>query len=289
MTRVCLSALLAALGVASLYASQPTFRSGVAIVRVDASVMDGNRPVAGLTKDNFTITDNGIPQTLDTVSLDTVPLGLMLLLDTSESLEGAAMRALAGAARGLVQSLRPDDAAALMLFADQVRLAVPATRERPAMLSAIANLSAAGATSINDAVVLSLLHEPTVAPDMRPVMMVFTDGRDTASWLTSDQAQQAARRSRTLIHVVELRTVAGSGTNFARELARAGGGRVWSATSASALRQLFGDVLNELRARYLITYYPSGVTREGWHDVKVRIKGAHGDVTARPGYFVATQ
>ena len=274
MTRFCLSALLAATAVASLFASQPTFRSSVAIVRIDASVMDGNRPVAGLTKDNFTITDNGIPQMIDTVSLDTVPLGLMLLLDTSESLEGDPMSALANAARSLVQSLRPDDAAALMLFADQVRLTVPATRERPPMLTAIANLTAAGATSINDAVVLSLLHEPTVAPDMRPVMMVFTDGRDTASWLMSDQAQQAARRSRTLIHVVELRTVAGGGTNFARELAKAGGGRVWSATSANALRQLFGDVLNELRARYLITYYPTGVAREGWLEVKVRTKAA---------------
>jgi len=288
MTRVCLVALLLA-AVATLHAGQPTFRSGVALVRIDASVMDGNHPVAGLTKDNFTITDNGVAQTLDAVSLDTVPLGLMLLLDTSESLAGDAMSALVGAARGLVQSLRPDDAAALMLFADQVRLTVPATRERTAMLTALANLTAAGATSINDAVVLSLLHEPTVAPDMRPVMMVFTDGRDTSSWLASEQAQQAARRSRTLIHVVELRTAAGTGTNFARELARAGGGRVWSATSAGALRQLFGDVLNELRARYLIAYYPSGVARDGWHDVKVRIKGARGDVTARPGYFVPEQ
>ena len=217
MMRFCVSALLAAAAVV-VHAGEPTFRSGVAIVRIDASVMDGNRPVAGLTKDNFTITDNGIPQTIDTVSLDTVPLGLMLLLDTSESLAGDAMSALASAARGLVQSLRPDDAAALMLFADQVQLAVPATRERPAMLTALANLNAAGATSINDAVVMALLHEPTVAPDMRPVMMVFTDGRDTASWLAGEQAQQAARRSHTIIHVVELRTAAGAGTNFAREL-----------------------------------------------------------------------
>ena len=98
MMRFCVSALLAAAAVV-VHAGQPTFRSGVAIVRIDASVMDGNRPVAGLTKDNFTITDNGIPQTIDTVSLDTVPLGLMLLLDTSESLAGDAMSALASAAR----------------------------------------------------------------------------------------------------------------------------------------------------------------------------------------------
>ena len=48
-------------------------------------------------------------------------------------------------------------------------------------------------------------------------------------------------------------------------------------------------MLDELRARYLITYYPSGVARDGWHDLKVTLKRARGDVTARPGYFVAAQ
>ncbi len=59
--------------------------------------------------------------------------------------------------------------------------------------------------------------------------------------------------------------------------------------SSRDLRALFGRVLNELRARYLLTYYPVGVTRTGWHDLKVSLKGARGDVTARPGYFVSQQ
>jgi len=51
------------------------------------------------------------------------------------------------------------------------------------------------------------------------------------------------------------------------------------------LRELFGKALNELRARYLLTYSPAGVSREGWHDVRVTLTNARGDVTARPGYF----
>jgi VWFA-related protein len=288
MTRAIITLVIASSSIA-ITAFQPTFRSSVALVRIDASVMDGNAAVAGLTAANFSITDNGIAQTIDAVSLDRVPLGLMLTLDTSESLMGASMAALSAAARDLVTSLRPDDAAALITFADEVKLAVPATRDRAPMMRALSGLTASGATSINDAIVLALLHEPTLSPDMRPVMIVFTDGRDTSSWLNYDQAQLAARRSRTLIHVVELRGTAGAGTNFAHELAKAGGGRVWPAKSASALHELFGDVLNELRARYLITYYPSGVARDGWHDVRVRLKNTHGDITARPGYFVAAQ
>jgi VWFA-related protein len=288
MTRALIGLLIAVSSIGA-DAGQPTFRSSVALVRVDASVMDGNQAVAGLTAANFTIIDNGVAQTIDSVSLDRVPLGLMLTLDTSESLKGQAMTAMSAAARNLITSLRPDDAAALMTFADPVQLAVPATHDRASMLQALSGLAAAGGTSINDAIVLGLLHDPTLSPDMRPVMIVFTDGRDTTSWLGTAQALLAARRSRTLIHVVELRDTIGSGTNFPRELAKAGGGRVWSAKSPGALRELFGQVLDELRARYLITYYPAGVAREGWHDVRVRLRGAHGEITARPGYFVTPQ
>ena len=62
---------------------------------------------------------------------------------------------------------------------------------------------------------------------------------------------------------------------------------VGSPTSSKDLRELFGKALTELRARYLLTYTPRGVTRDGWHDVKVRLKGVRGEVTAQPGYFIA--
>jgi Ca-activated chloride channel family protein len=286
MTRAAIVSLVAAVAVASPAAQRPTFRAAVDVVRIDASVMNGRSAVGGLTKDHFAITDNGVPQAIDSVTLDRVPLSLLLVFDTSESLLGAPFTALIAATHRLIDNLRPDEAATLVTFSDQVRVAVPTTYDRAPLRAALNGLTAAGATSINDAIVLSLLHRPPSTPDTRPVMLVFSDGLDTASWLKSGQAQAAVRRSGMLVHVVELRTRAGA-TNFAREVARAGGGRAWSATSAGALRELFGQVLDELRARYLITYYPSGVSREGWHDVKVTLKNTRGDVTARPGYFAA--
>jgi VWFA-related protein len=289
MTRPWLVILVTAVAVAPPSArQQPLFKSGVDVVRIDASVMNGRSAVGGLTKDHFAITDNGVPQTIDSVSLDRVPLSLMLVFDTSESLLGPPFTALIAATHRLIGSLRPDEAAALVTFSDQVRLTVPSTHDRAPLQAALTGLTAAGATSINDAIVLALLHRPPQTPETRPVMIVFSDGRDTASWLVSAQAQAAVRRSGLLVHVVELRTEAGA-TNFAREVAKAGGGRAWSATSAGALRELFERVLDELRARYLITYYPAGVSRDGWHDVKVTLKNARGDVTARPGYYAAPQ
>ena len=279
-------ALLAALAAAasSSATQQPIFKSGIDVVRVDASVMNGRSAVGGLTKDHFVITDNGVRQVIDSVSLDRVPLSLMLVLDTSESLRGQPIAALIAATRRVIDNLRPEEAAALITFSDQVRLAVPLTHDRTSLLAALTGLTAVGATSINDAIALALMHRPPQTPQTRPVMIVFSDGQDTASWLWSAQALAAVRRAGMLVHVVELRNEEGT-TNFAREVARAGGGRAWSATSAGALRELFERVLEELRAGYLITYYPSGVSREGWHDVKVTLKNARGEVTARPGYF----
>jgi hypothetical protein len=66
----------------------------------------------------------------------------------------------------------------------------------------------------------------------------------------------------------------------------AGGGRLWSAANPRDLTRLFSDALDELRARYLLTYRPSGPVVAGWHRVEVRLMGSRGDIRARPGYFV---
>jgi VWFA-related protein len=273
---------------------QPTFRSGVDLVRIDVSVMNGLTPVSGLTIDQFVVTDQGVPQKLDSVSLDRVPLNLMLVLDISGSMAGTRMTALIDAARALVARLRDDDAAALLQFWEPVRLVVPTTSDRAKLMAAIEKLGPAGATALNDAVFFGLQLGFTEGADSRPVALVFSDGRDTSSWLSDQQVLEATRRSGMLVHVVELTETRNSfgseyRSPFLGDLAAAGGGRRWRANDAGDLKDLFGKVLDELRSRYLLSYYPTGVTREGWHDVKVTLKNARGDVTARPGYFVATQ
>ena len=271
---------------------QPTFRSGVDVVRIDASVMSGLTPVAGLGREQFVLVDNGVTQTVDSVVLENVPLSLTLVLDTSESMRGDRIDHLIEGAKGLIKALHPQDDAALVTFSEPVRLAVPMTRNRQVVLDALDALVPDGATSLNDAVFLSLQLKPMQASDSRPVLLAFSDGHDTSSWLTNDQLLDATRRSNLLLHVIELLPPA-YGMNMPlrpsellRNLARAGGGRHWAAQKPSDLNDLFGKALNELRARYLLTYTPSGVQRSGWHDVKVTLRNARGDVTARPGYFV---
>lgn len=288
MTRPAIATLLV-LATAPLAAAwqQAVFRSAVDVVRIDVSVMNGLAPVPGLTKDHFVIVDNGVPQTVESVSLDTVPLSLMLVLDTSGSLSGDRLPHLVEAANGLVRALKPTDQAGLLTFGMRIRQAVPMTLDRAPIVRALQGLTAEGSTSLNDAVFLALQLRAPNTVESRPVVLVFSDGGDSSSLLSGEEVLEATRRSGVVTHAVEL--VQMTPSRFLPDLAKAGGGRRWSARSSGDLNQLFIEALNELRSRYLVTYSPAGVSREGWHDVKVTVKNTKGEVTARPGYFAQSQ
>ncbi len=288
--------LVAATGIAA----QPTFRSGVDAVRLDVSVVRRGQPVDGLTAGDFTVLDNGKRQTVAQVTREEHPLSVMMALDTSGSMAGGHLQRLIDAARGLLESLRPNDAAALLTFSDDVELRAALTRDRGAVSRALDHLTAHGPTAMRDALWTALQLRPD--DGSRPLVLLFSDGLDTASWLSESDAVVATERAGTIVHVIELvgydsiRMPGAVGspvlpssvtrpTAALDRLARAGGGRKWSATSPSDLRELFTRAIGEMRQRYVVTFYPEVPANPGWHGLKVTVTGG-GDVTARPGYFV---
>jgi VWFA-related protein len=279
----------------------PVFRASVEMVRVDVSVTRGGTPVAGLLPDHFEVLDNGVVQTIDRVSREEVPLRLLLALDTSGSVAGERLRALVDAAQTLVRALRPDDQVGLLTFDRAIRLAMAPTLAHAEVIGALDRLEAAGPTAWRDALFTGLQLVGDAA-EARPVVLLFTDGHDTTSWIAPTAIDEIVRRSGVVLHAVGLATTRRDITDdrwrgpddpgpsrSLLEAVDAGGGRVWSAESTSALRHLFTGALDELRARYLVVYARQGTTAPGWHDVDVRLKGVRGDVRARPGYYVAAK
>jgi Ca-activated chloride channel family protein len=263
---------------------QPTFRGGVDLVRLDVSVMHGGQPVRGLTAADFSIVDHGVTQRIESVTLgDDLPVSVMMALDVSGSVKGERLQHLVDAARGLVASLRPDDRAALVTFSRQIRTRVLLTHDHAALESALASLAGNGATAVRDAVWTALNLRPD--DDSRAVVLLFTDGIDNASWLSTAQLLADVRRLGIVVHVVELAVYRNS---FLADLSDAAGGRLWSATSSRDLKAAFTRAIDEMRARYLVTFYPQDVAREGWHELKVTVK-VRGEVRARPGYYVAAR
>jgi Ca-activated chloride channel family protein len=288
-------------------AAQAPFRAGVELVRVDVSVMRDGRPVRGLTAQNFSIQDRGVRQHVESLSLlHELPVSVLIALDTSGSVAGEKLAHLVDAGRALLSVLRPDDRAALITFSRDIRVRVPLTSDRSALESALANLKGEGPTAIHDAIWVALQLRPD--DDSRPLVLLFSDGLDNASWLSRSDIITGVRRAGVIVHAVELvdspppmatpavmPMVRGTVTalrsapqSFLAELVTAAGGRRWSATEPGQLRDLFTRAMDEMRARYVVSFYPEGVRRDGWHTLKVSVN-VPGSVTARPGYFVASR
>ncbi len=261
----------------------PTFRTGVERVQLDVAVTRGGRPVAGLTAADFTVTDNGVTQRIESAEAEDAAISVQLVLDTSSSVSGPRLQRLIEASAGLLNALRPSDRAGLITFSTSVDVRVPMTNDIERVTRAVGTVRGTGATSLRDAVALAL--EGAGAEGTRLLILVFSDGADTASWLRGDDIVESARRSGAVVHLVEIPGPDGT-SPFSMALTKAGGGRVYSASSESQLGQLFTRALAEMRARYVLTFAPQPANVVGWHDLKVKTRANGVEVQARQGYFV---
>ena len=274
------------------------FRTSVAAVRVDALVTDGRRPITGLTESNFELRDNGVLQKITDLHHETLPLNIISVLDVSGSVKGTPLEQLKEGVTAVFEALAPKDRAALMTFADRLRLHSALTADRARLHALVRDVTAGGSTSLFDAVFAGLaLRE---ADDGRTLLLLFSDGRDTASWLTARKVIDAARRTDVVIYPVTARMVSQIEMKGRRmpdpmrqtpshrllaALAEDTGGRLMYVSGESALRAAFLEVLAEFRQRYVISYQPAGVSSTGWHTIEVRLRGRSGDVRSRRGYF----
>jgi Ca-activated chloride channel family protein len=267
------------LGCASLAAQTATFSSRLDAVRVDVLVTDGGEPVQGLQASDFEVLDNGARQSVDLVSFEELPLNVMLALDLSASLEGGRLAHLREASHVLLGGLKAGDRAGLITFSRAVVARAPLSADLARVRDALDRAEGSTDTALVDASFAGLMMSE--AASGRSLLIVFTDGVDTASWLTADEVLETARRSDVVVYGVE---VGGRGLGFLRKLTEGSGGRLLDVESTRDLNTAFSTILEEFRQRYLISYSPRGTPANGWHRLEVRVKGRRA-VKARPGYF----
>jgi len=267
---------------ATAVAQQATFKVSVDLVAVDVLVTAHGAPIAGLSASDFEITDNKVAQKVERVSdtLQPIPLDLMMVFDTSQSVAGDKLAQLKDAGKAVLATLRPGDRSALITFNQQTVVRQRLSPDVSAVARAVERLNAAGRTSLFDALYTGLSLRRT--PDTRAMVLVFSDGRDNGSWLSGSQVAQVARESDVVVYAV------GLDNGIKREMqgiAEETGGAVVVAQSASALKTLFTRIVREMQARYVIYYYPTGVTGSGWHATEVRVPGRRVEIVARRGYW----
>jgi VWFA-related protein len=150
-----------------------------------------------------------------------------------------------------------------------------------ALLTEVAPEGGATGTALADATYASM-HAGDV-DGRRSLALVFSDGVDTGSWLSSRRVLDAARRTGVVVYGVSVR--GSGGTSFLEDVSTVTGGDIVEAESSRSLRGAIVRVLEEFRNRYLVSYSPKGVPTRGWHRLEVRIKGRRVNVKARPGYM----
>ena len=256
------------------------FRSTVDVVAVNAIVTDGGRPVVGLRAEDFEVWDAGV---LQRVSLSgfSAAVDVVLVLDVSDSVKGAALRHLTAAGRALLASTKPEDRISLLTFSERIDQLATRSRNVSEVLARLNGVTAGGRTALYDGIYagLSLVSANPVG---RSLLLVFTDGVDNSSWIGSEELRRALQRNHSVVYIVarpELRTTLD-------DIATQTGGELFPAEADEGLARTFVRVMDSFRAGYLLTYSPEGVKRgDGWHPLKVQLRGRGGRVRARPGYY----
>ena len=264
-------------------AEAPSFPTRVEVVRVSVLVRGSQGPILNLRSTDFEVSDNGVRQEVETTMREELPLKVVLAFDVSGSLKGKSLGELKRAAHAVVDGLRPGDRAALLTFADTLRLKVLLSSDFATLHTQIAGLEAEGGTSLVDGTFAAFALGD--GDPGRVMAIVFTDGVETSSWLRGADVVETAKQTDVVLYAVRL---GDQGSSFLGRVTSVTGGRLLPVSSPDRLRQAFLDILNEFKARYVLSYTPRAVERKGWHRIDVRVRNQSAKVLARKGY-VASQ
>jgi len=286
-----LTAGLLGLG-ATLAAQQPTFRASTQVVSLFATVTDAqNRLVPELLKDDFTVLDNDKPQELLVFQSENQPITVVVMLDTSGSMT-ASIALLKAAAEQFVTRLLPDDKAAVGAFNDKIELSASFSNDRDSLITEIRDLDYGNGTRLYDAINESLnqLH----GIDGRRVVLVFTDGDDTASRVGRGTVMDRARAEEVMIYAIGLQSEFFDGARVVRtrpdsglrRLADETGGGYFELKQTSDLGPTFTRVAQELHSQYVLGFEAQQLDGKV-HKLTVKMKQAGMTARARRSYVAS--
>jgi len=297
---VPITLLLAGLSGAVRAQEEPstTLKVDVNLVNVFVTVTDSRgAPVGNLTKENFSLAEDGIEQKIAVFDKESaIPLSIVLAVDTSLSTKKDLPLELASARRFTHAILRPVDGLAVFQFNEIVDEMVPFTSDVKTIDRGIDRIHVGSATALYDALYLG--SRALAKRRGRKVMVVITDGGDTVSKVDYRDAVRAAQEAEAIVYsliVVPVEASAGrdtGGEHALIQLSEDTGGKYYYASSLAQLDSAFKLISDELRTQYLLAYYPSQRTSNSeFRRLRVNVSGppqsAEFKVRHRTGYYSA--
>ncbi|MCP3964073.1 MAG: VWA domain-containing protein [bacterium] len=231
----------------------------VQFVELYTTVLDraGNF-VEDLQQADFTVLEDGAPQQVRRFeSMSDLPIRAGLVIDTSLSMLTSLSDVKKAAHRFFETVLTERDRAALITFADEPQLAVRFTNNQEVLAGGLAALNADGETALFDSVIFSLHYFSGLSG--KRAVVILTDGEDSVSTYTYQDAIDFARHTGVAIYIVGLRLQSSSHDVRMKmqRLAHETGGEVFFIERASQLEKVYDSIQEELRSQYLIAYQSS--------------------------------
>jgi Ca-activated chloride channel family protein len=282
------------------------------LVNVPAVVTDGQgKPVPDLTKEDFTLMEDGVPQQISIFASSEDTVNIALLLDTSKSTVPV-LGKIRNAARSFVRQMRPADRALVLSFDHDISVVNPLTDDRADLdrnIRAVRPGPYVG-TRLRDAV-MEVTAKRFQGLSGRKAIVLLSDGQDYGSQTSIAGLLSSVAVSGTLVYSIcytvdmsalskELfgvalpRRVAGGPWTqrqkeaevFLRELSELSAGR-YMPSEVSDLSKVFGQIVEELRSQYILGYYPATARLDGSvHALAVNVRRPGAAVRARTSYRV---
>lgn len=272
-----------------------TLKVDVKLVSLFVSVTDPRgAPVGDLQKENFSITEDDVPQKIAVFSRESsVPLSIVLAIDTSLSTKKDLPVELVSARKFAHAILRPTDTLAVYKFSEIVTQVVPFTNDMQSIDRGIDNIRVGAATALFDAIFLG--SQALDKRQGRKVMVLITDGGDTASQTDYKGAVRAAQEAEALVYsviIVPIEASAGrdtGGEHALIQLSEDTGAKYYYASSMNQLDEAFRKISDELRTQYLLGYYPvKRFAESDFRQLEVTVSGNSSlHVRHRTGYYTA--
>jgi len=270
----------------------PVFRSSVRTVLVYATVTDSRgRLVPGLAQADFLIEDGGKAAPVSVFSNDSQPFTAVVMLDTSASM-AANVDLLKRAAGQFLSGLTPADRAQVGAFNDRIQLSGTFTNKSNELISELDKLEIGNPTRLHDGIAASL--DALRGVEGRRMVLVFSDGDDTASRIDFKTVLERARDDEVMVYAIGLESEYFNGVRVVRtrpsrdlkRIAEETGGGYFELLKTADLAPTFSRVIQELRSHYLLGFAPSALDGK-MHKLEVRVAKPGMTVRARKNYTAA--
>jgi VWFA-related protein len=265
-------------------------------VVLHATVIDDKqRIVTTLDKGDFSVFENGHPQTITSFRHEDIPVAMGIVVDNSGSMREKRAKVNA-AALNLVRSSNPQDEVCIVNFNDEYYLDQDFTANIKKLKEGLEKIEARGGTALYDAVVATAEHLKKDAKLEKKVIFVVTDGEDNESTETLEQAVRRLQGENGptiyAIGILEKEEHPKHAKRALQIMAERTGGIAFFPQTLDEVDAISRTVAHDIRTQYTIGYKPTTPkTQGGYRHVKVDARSSHGklSVRTRSGYYAGVE